>query len=120
MGIIYGKKDQINFSHEKERYEAIGFLCNSKNCSTYIEHNQKTGSYTNAYRITLKVDNAPKALKEAIRSDNRINCNKFIEELIQIFGFVNIDGKHIEGDYQDVLERIPKEYKESFDRGYRL
>ena len=120
--LVYGKENQIIFSSEKEKYEAIGYLCNDSNCNIYIEHNQETGSYTNAYRITLLRPSiiTPKALREAIRSDYRINCNEFIEELIKIFGFGNTDGKHIEGSYQDVLERIPEEFRENFKKGYDL
>ena len=120
--LVYGKENQIIFSSEKEKYEAIVYLCNDSNCNIYIEHNQETGSYTNAYRITLLRPSiiTPKALREAIRSDYRINCNEFIEELIKIFGFVNTDGKHIEGSYQDVLERIPEEFRENFKKGYDL
>ena len=57
----------------------------------------------------------------ALRDNHRINCNEFIKEvLIEKFGFTIDSNNHISGNYQDVLERIPKEYKESFDRGYRL
>jgi hypothetical protein len=119
--LVYGKENQIIFSSEKEKYEAIGYLCSSENCNIYIEDNEKRGSYTDAYRIKLKKNNIPiKALENATRDDNRINCNEFIEELIQRFGFVNTDGKHIKRHYQDVLEKIPEEFIESFKKGYDL
>lgn len=120
--LIYGKDCQIKFLNEKEKYKAIGYLCNPNNCNIYIEDNEKRGSYTDAYRIKLKKNDIPiKALVDALRDNHRINCNEFIKEvLIEKFGFTIDNTDHISGNYQDVLEKIPEEYKESFNEGYKL
>lgn len=120
-GLIYGNDGQLRFKDEEEYYEAVGTLCNDDIFLITYEENSKTNSYTDAYRIKCRIDKEKlmTPLRKAVRSGNRINCNQFVEQLINKHDFVwENNSKKIRGYYEKVVKTIPDRYVESFNRGY--
>ncbi len=119
--LIYGKNKQLKFSDCEEKYKSIGFICNDSNCSISIEDNASRGSYSDAYRIrVINKNKITLALKNALRSSGRINCNEFVKDLIDNYGFYSEDGLHVYGLYHECLNKIPPEYICDFNGGYNL
>lgn len=119
----YGNEGQLKFSNKTEYYEVVGLLCNEDIFLITYEENSKTRSYTDAYRIKCRIDKEKlvKPLRDAIRSGNRINCNEFVEQLKDKQGFIQEYGsKKIRGYYDKVIQTIPDQYVDDFNKGYFL
>lgn len=119
----YGNERQLKFSSKSEYYEVVGSLCNEDIFLITYEENSKTKSYTDAYRIKCRIgkEKLVKSLRDAIRSGNRINCNEFVEQLKYKHGFIQEYGsKRILGYYDKVIQTIPDQYVDIFNKGYFL
>lgn len=109
----------LNFNNEKEYYIALGTFCNNKAFSISYEPNKSTGSYADAYRMRKLSTalNLIKPIEDAIRTGNRINCNSYVETLIQKHNFVQ-NGKLIYGTLENVVKTVPEEFIVDFIEGY--
>lgn len=60
-------------------------------------------------------------MKNALKTGNRINCNEFVDQLIQKhnFGFES-NTKKISGYYEKVIDTIPDMYVDVFRESYYL
>ena len=60
-------------------------------------------------------------MKNALKTGNRINCNEFVDQLIQKHNFVfESYTKRIRGYYEKVIDTIPDKYVNVFREGYYL
>lgn len=75
----FGDKKQLQFKDKEEFFTILGVCCNPEVVSISYEPNKRTGSYADAYRIRIlaQAKDLPEALKKAIKTGNRINCNKY-------------------------------------------
>ncbi len=107
------------FSNEKEYYIALGSFCNRSAFSISYEPNKKTGSYADAYRIRklATATNLIKPITDALRSGGRINCNSYVQKLLESHNFIQI-GKLIYGILDNVISTVPQAYKVDFMNGY--
>ena len=113
-----GENDQLVFTTESEYYIAIGNFCNVDVFRITYEENARTGSYSDAYRMTKLTDKTLiMPLENAIRSKNRINCNAFVENLIRNHNFIQ-KGLQIYGIYENVMKTIPDKFMKDFIDGY--
>lgn len=118
--LVYGENSQLQFANANEKYQAIGFITNPKNVRISFEPNTKTNSWGDAYRFHVeRPTQAPVAIQNALRTQERMNCNEFCEELINSFGFQQT-GSSITGDCETVKARIPDNFIEDFEVGYAL
>lgn len=119
MKLTYGKTKQLAFSNEKDYYTALGIFCNTSAFSISYEPNKKTGSYADAYRMRklTTAKKLPPALESAIKSGNRINCNEYVENLIQEHHFTQ-NGVEISGVLENVISTVPSQYWGDFLAGY--
>lgn len=109
----------LKFKDEKEYYTALGAFCNNKAFTISYEPNKDTGSYSDAYRMR-KLATAKELIqpiKDAIRSGNRINCNKYVAELIAKHKFIQ-NGKTIYGVLENVISTVPPAFVSYFIEGY--
>lgn len=109
----------LNFNNEKEYYIALGTFCNNKAFSISYEPNKSTGSYADAYRMR-KLSTALdliKPIKDAIRTGNRINCNRYVDTLIKNHNFIQ-NGKTIYGTLENVIKTVPEKFIADFIDGY--
>ena len=119
----YGKDKQLKFASKDEYYKTVGALCNEDIFLITYEENKKTNSYSDAFRIKCRIDKDKllDALKSALKTGNRINCNEFVEQLIQKHNFVfEAKTKRISGYYEKVIDTIPDKYVDVFREGYYL
>lgn len=126
MQLKWGKAGQLTFANEEEYYTALGIFANQELASVYVEDNAKRGSYTDAYRIQLRSEargmELPDAVKRAMKNAGRINCNPYVENLMENHNFT-ISGSSITAEAGEVLQTIPKEkteYIAAFMKGYNL
>lgn len=118
--LVWGQDGQLRFANQEEYYYSLGLLCNSNWFNIVFEPNQLTNSWGNAFRIqcaNCPVD-LPRAFRNALRSQERINNNEYIENLYTNHNFVYDGRKYISGDYDDVRITVSDEYLEDFDDGY--
>lgn len=109
----------LNFNNEEEYFFALGTFCNRKAFSIFYEPNKSTGSYADAYRTRKlsTVQNLIKPIENAIRSNNRINCNSYVEELLDKHNFIQ-NGKVIYGTIENVIKTVPESFIYKFIEGY--
>ncbi len=126
MELKWGNQSQLSFANEEEYYMALGIFANPKLSRVYIEDNAKRGSFSDASRLHIyshtKKGNLPQALKNAMKNGGRINCNPYVDNLIENHGFV-LSGNVVVATLENVLKTIPKEEIENiaaFMRGYYL
>lgn len=107
------------FKDEKEYYTALGSFCNNKAFTISYEPNKKTGSYSDAYRMRklATAKNLIQPIEDAIRTGNRINCNKYVAELIAKHKFIQ-NGKKIYGVLENVISTVPPAFVADFIEGY--
>lgn len=114
----WGKPPQLIFESANEYYRALGHLTNSKAYSVSYEYNKKNGSYSDACRIhkLSSASNIPQAFKNKLKT-NRINCNKYVNNLMENHGFVQ-SGNVFICSFNDVLATVPNEYITDFIKGF--
>lgn len=109
----------LKFENEKQYYYALGVFCNSDAFRISYENNKATGSFSDAYRMrmlaTAKFTCPP--ITAALRSNDRINCNRYVENLMKTHFFVQ-SGRAITGVLENVLRSVPKKYMSTFLDGY--
>ena len=109
----------LNFENEKEYYTALGAFCNSKAFTISYEPNKSTGSYSDAYRMRklASAHNLIEPIENAIRTGNRINCNRYVDTLIKNHNFIQ-NRKAIYGTLENVIKTVPEEFIADFIDGY--
>ncbi len=124
MKLKWGSADQIKFANKHDYYKALGIFSNSELVTITREDNAKRGSYTDADRIRLltktrQIKTLPKSIKRAVKSEGRINCNDYAQNLIDNHGFV-LSGKNISATFQDVFKTVPADCVKDFLAGYYI
>lgn len=118
--LVWGQAGQLTFADQEEYYYSLGLLCNSNWFNIVYEPNKLTNSWGDAFRIQCA--NCPVALPQAfqgaLRSQDRINNNEYVENLYHNHGFLYDGTKYIHGDYQTVRTTVPANYLAVFDAGY--
>lgn len=109
----------LKFESINEYYIALGTFCNRKAFSISYEPNKITGSFGDAYRMRklATAQELIKPIKNALRSGGRINCNSYVETLVNNHNFVQ-SGKLIYGILENVINTVPQEYINNFFQGY--
>jgi hypothetical protein len=118
--LTFGNHPYLVFSSEQEKYESIGYLAQKQGLDIRREDNQEQGAWGAEYRIYLYEDlgNATQALINKASAGvgnvvSRINCNEFINLLLDQHGFSM-------GSTQDVnaiRQTIPRAFVGNFDLG---
>lgn len=119
-GILsWGRPPKLVFANEEEFYRTLGQLTNEKAFTISFEPNQKTGSYSNAYRIRVLAgtQNISEALRKKMTTGNRVNCNEYVIYLTENHRFIQ-SGNTIMCSFERVLETVPDQYKLIFMQGY--
>ena len=118
--LVWGQASQLTFADQEEYYYSLGLLCNSNWFNIVYEPNKLTNSWGGAFRIqcaNCPVE-LPQAFKNALRSQNRINNNEYVENLYNNHGFSYDGKKYIRGEYQTVRTTVPVNYLTVCDAGY--
>lgn len=126
MKLKWGNQNQLCFTDEEEYYFALGIFANPKLARVYIEDNAKRGSFSDANRLHLYSEtqkaNLPLALRNAMKDGGRINCNPYVDNLINNHGFT-LSGNVVVATLENVLNTIPTEQAQNiaaFMKGYYL
>ena len=118
--LIWGKDEQLRFESQQEYYYSLGLLCRSEWFNIVYEPNKRTNSWADAFRIqcgNCPVE-LPQAFKNALRSQERINNNEYVENLYLNHDFDYDGNKYIQGNYTTVKRTVPTEYFADFEDGY--
>ena len=121
--LIWGKAGQLRFENNEEYYYSLGLLCKSNWFSIVYEHNSQTNSWADAFRIQYSgcsIEKLPTGFRNALRTQQRINNNEYVENLYHNHNFCYDGNKYIYGDYNNVRSTVPEEYIQNFDLGYNL
>lgn len=115
----WGRPPQLIFESENEYFRALGHLVNSKAYSISYEYNKKNGSYSDACRIHIlsNAQNIPQAFESKRTTNGRINCNEYVENLIDRHNFVR-ENQRIYCMFEEVAKTVPNEYFSDFAKGY--
>jgi len=122
---FFGKRNKMRFDSQEEYYETLGFLAKSDgSCDLYREENQNQGAWSyevrmNCYKDLNKFTAPLKRKFTKGRGKNvlqRINCNEFIEDILDNHHFVNGSTQNI----ALIRQTIPVQYLADFDRGLAL
>ncbi len=120
--LVWGRDEQLQFADQGEYYYSLGLLCHPGRFNIVYEPNKLTNSWEDAYKIQCANCQVPlpQAFQDALRSQDRINNNEYVDNLFRNHNFKYKEGddKHIYGDYDDVRETVPDAYLEDFDEGY--
>lgn len=123
MARNYGKNNQVRFSDDHEYYRFLGYLAKSDGSTKIVyEQNDLQGAWASENRIQFFVDPPiPIASNVSLTAGvgnikYRVNCNDFLQEIINFHGFVN-------GRIQNlslIRQTIPSAYLQDFNDGMRL
>lgn len=118
--LVWGKEGQLHFADQDEYYYSLGLLCNSDWFNIVFEPNSLTDSWGDAFRIQCANCPVPlpQAFQDALRSQERINNNEYVENLYSNHDFEYDGVKYIVGDYETVRKTVPPDYLDVFDDGY--
>lgn len=121
----FGKRNKMRFDSPEEYYVTLGFIAKADgSCDLYREENQNQGAWSYEVRMNCYKDlnKFTPPLKRKFTKGrgkkvlHRINCNEFIEDLLDNHNFVN-------GFTQNaalIRSTIPAQYLADFDRGLTL
>ena len=116
----YGSEGQITFENDDDFYKLLGYLCKPGATRIVWEHNEQQGAWTSEGRIQfIEPDPGFGTLKHTAGVGNilyRVNCNEFVEDIRQHFGFVNNAAQNM----STVRALIPPVYIDDFDYGYNF
>lgn len=113
---------QIQFNNESEYYQALGYLArNNDSTSLNWENNELQGAWGSEGRIHFYVVNPsiPGSFSFAAgngRIQHRTNCNEFLNNLYQDYGFVNGTVQNL----TTIRSNIPTTYLHDFNLGLTL
>lgn len=119
---FFGKDNQIQFPNENGFYQFLGYLAKSDGSTRIVhENNQNQGAWAHEIRIQVlkPLPRGPWSVRETAGNGNiisRINCNEFLENIINNHSFVI-------GDFQNIpqiRQTIPQQYLADFDAGLSL
>lgn len=140
----YGKrKPYLIFNSDCDFFETYGFLCNhiKHKLSFQWEYNANSGAWGNEGRIHFYKTNigsyAPKPIAlsnrltagRGVNLIHRLNCNDFIKELVNNYGFAvnpNKPGNAVNRSPQGLippanpLAFVPNQYIADYNRGYNM
>lgn len=118
--LVWGQAGQLSFANQQEYYYSLGLLCNSGWFNIVYEPNRLTNSWGDAFRIQCAncPVTLPQAFQNALRSQERINNNEYVENLYTNHNFIYDGTKYISGDYMSVRATVPAAYLADFDEGY--
>lgn len=121
----FGLRKKMRFDSPEEYYETLGFIAKSDgSCDLYREENQNQGAwgpeirmncYKNLHKFTPPL-NRKFTKGRGKKVLHRINCNEFIQDLINNHDFVF---GPIQNPVQ-IRKTIPSQYQVDFDRGLAL
>lgn len=127
MNLNWGTKNQLKFENEYEYYKALGVFANPEFTRIYVEDNASRGSYSDAYRLQIRANakssmNLPQGIRSSMKDGGRINCNDYVRNLLENYGFV-LSGSTVVANFDDVLSAISttdSKYITAFIEGYNL
>ena len=123
MARNYGKNNQVRFANDHEYYRFLGYLAKSDGSTKIVyEQNDLQGAWASENRIQFFVD-PPSLIASNVsltagvgNIKYRVNCNDFLQEIINFHGFVN-------GRIQNlslIRQTIPSVYLQDFNDGMML
>lgn len=142
--LVYGARaPYLAFANDADFFETYGFLCNNyrHRLEFQWEYNANSGAWGNEGRIHFLQTNLgtaynpiPNTLQNRLTAGrgniaNRLNCNDFISELVNFYGFrINPSrpGNPVTRTAQGLLPPlnpsiyVPQQYFNDYQRGYNM
>jgi hypothetical protein len=118
----YGKNNQVDIKTIEDFYFILGYLTQKDKTKIVWEHNEEQGAWGSEGRILFFENNLPFQIISCFRLTKgvgnityRLNCNDFVNELINKYGFQI--GKN--QDVNKIKVNIPNEFIKNFEEGYQ-
>ncbi len=119
----FGKNKQVQIKKLEDYYFILGFLAKNENKTKIVwEHNEEQGAWGSEGRIQFFTEILPNVIRNSFELTKgvgnikfRLNCNEFVEHIVNNHNFVF--GK--EQDYETIKQTIPKEFLKDFEKGYK-
>ena len=123
MARNYGKYNQVRFADDHEYYRFMGYLAKSDGTTKIVyEQNELQGAWASESRIQFFVD-PPIQIASNVsltagvgKIKYRVNCNDFLQEIINSHGFVNGRSQNL----SLIRQTIPTAYMQDFNDGLSL
>lgn len=118
----FGSKRQIQFQNEHQYYEMLGYLAKSDGTSSIVwENNEEQGAWGSEGRIKFYIQQIPLSANLLLTAGvgnviHRVNCNEFIENIVKNHTFVMGSNQN----KNDIINTIPQQYIQDFERGLNL
>lgn len=123
MARNYGKNNQVRFADEHEYYRFMGYLAKSDGTTKIVyERNELQGAWASENRIQFFVDPPIQIASNVSLTAGvgnikyRVNCNDFLQEIINFHGFVNGRNQNL----SLIRQTIPTAYMQDFNDGLSL
>ncbi len=113
MHLKFGRINIIKFVDEQDFYLCLGYISNT-NRIAHVNIEDYDNKYGIEHRIWMRnTNNIPETLRLAISDGGnyaaRLNCNEYIQYIVDNYGFPNIDEN-----------KIPDKYKKYYIEGKQL
>ena len=119
----YGKKNQVRFADDHEYYRFLGYLAKSDGTTKIVyEQNELQGAWASENRIQFFVDPPIQIASNVSLTAGvgnikyRVNCNDFLQEIINFHAFVNGSTQNL----SLIRQTIPLAYMQDFNDGLSL
>lgn len=92
--LVWGRDEQLQFADQGEYYYSLGLLCHPGRFNIVYEPNKLTNSWEDAYKIQCANCQVPlpQAFQDALRSQDRINNNEYVDNLFRNHNFKYKEG----------------------------
>jgi len=121
----FGRVNKMRFNSAEEYYETLGFLAKSDGSTSLVwENNENQGAWGSEGRIHChhSINRFPAPLSRKFTAGNgtsilnRINCNEFIQHIVNFHSF---NMGHVQ-NITNIRITVPNQYLVDFDRGFNL
>ena len=123
MARNYWNNNQVRFVDDLEYHRFLGYLAKSDGSTKIVyEQNDLQGAWASENRIQFFVDPPiPIASNVSLTAGvgnikYRVNCNDFLQEIINFHGFVNGRTQNL----SLIRQAIPSAYLQDFNKGLNL
>ena len=123
MARNYGKNNQVRFVNDHEYYRFMGYLAKSDGTTKIVyEQNELQGAWASENRIQFFVEPPIQIASNVSLTAGvgnikyRVNCNDFLQEIINFHGFVNGRTQNL----SLIRQTIPTAYMQDFNDGLSL
>jgi len=116
----FGRNNQVNIESLHDFYFILGYLSKNDKVKIVWEHNEEQGAWGSEGRILFYDKSLPQKIIKSLKLTKgvgnityRLNCNDFVNELANEYGFIFGSNQDIE----NIKLHIPDIFIKDFEKG---